>query len=194
MAAVVNMPGPVIWQGCEYASVLQGAEYALIMPQYHEYGLIKLNMLEYACIYLNKQGSEYRRILNVSDAVDSIRSLCKLLRSYRERERIQNTVKHLRLSVLQKEESPSASAQPDIFQGRRGFGQLEHFDRHFIKNTRKKGPIEKHFEVFSPRYYILNGKSNPRMDTMRAFYSKIRTHFFNFLKSTGEASPLVARQ
>ena len=95
---------------------------------------------------------------------------------------------------MQKEESPSASAQPDIFQGRRGFGQLEHFDRHFIKNTRKKGPIEKHFEVFSPRYYILNGKSNPRMDTMRAFYSKIRTHFFNFLKNTGEASPLVARQ
>ena len=54
MAAVLNMPGLVIWQGCEYASVLQGAEYALIMPQYHEYGLIKLNMLEYACIYLNK--------------------------------------------------------------------------------------------------------------------------------------------
>ena len=40
-----------------------------------EYGLIMLNMLEYA------------RILNVSDAVHSIRSLCKLLSSYRERER-----------------------------------------------------------------------------------------------------------
>ena len=44
-----------------------------------EYGLIMLNMLEYA------------RILNVSDAVHSIRSLCKLLSSYRERERGRET-------------------------------------------------------------------------------------------------------
>ena len=28
-----------------------------------------LNMLEYSCIYLDKQNSEYARILNVSDAV-----------------------------------------------------------------------------------------------------------------------------
>ena len=34
MAAVLNMPELVIWQGFEYAGVLQGAEYALIMPQY----------------------------------------------------------------------------------------------------------------------------------------------------------------
>ena len=76
-----------------------------------EYGLIMLNMLEYA------------RILNVSDAVHSIRSLCKLLSSYRERERererdretqrhrerhrdrdrerrVQDTVIHLRWIVL----------------------------------------------------------------------------------------------
>ena len=44
-----------------------------------EYGLIMLNMLEYA------------RILNVSDAVHNIRSLCKLLSSYRERERERDT-------------------------------------------------------------------------------------------------------
>ena len=44
-----------------------------------EYGLIMLNMLEYA------------GILNVSDAVHSIRSLCKLLSSYRERERGRET-------------------------------------------------------------------------------------------------------
>ena len=54
-----------------------------------EYVLIVLNMLEYA------------RILNVPDAVHGIRSLCKLLRSYRDRDR--DTVKHLRWSVLQKE-------------------------------------------------------------------------------------------
>ena len=31
----------------------------------HQYALIMLNMLEYASIYLNKQSSEYGRILNV---------------------------------------------------------------------------------------------------------------------------------
>ena len=40
-----------------------------------EYALIMLNMPEYACTYLNKQNSEYAKILNVSDAVYSIRSL-----------------------------------------------------------------------------------------------------------------------
>ena len=43
-------------------------------------------MLEYACIDLNKHSSEYARILNVSDAVHSIRSLYKLLSSCRDRD------------------------------------------------------------------------------------------------------------
>ena len=68
----------------------------------HEYALITLNMIEYAGIYLKKQGGKYARILNVSDAVHSIRSLYKLLSSYQDR-CIQNTAKHLRWSVLQKE-------------------------------------------------------------------------------------------
>ena len=50
-----------------------------------EYTLIMLNMLEYTWIYLNKQSSEYARLVNVSDAVRSIRSLYKLLSSYRDR-------------------------------------------------------------------------------------------------------------
>ena len=45
------------------------------VTQGSEYALITLNMFEYACIYLNKQSSEYARIPNVSDAVHSIRSL-----------------------------------------------------------------------------------------------------------------------
>ena len=57
--------------------------------------LITLNIIEYADLYLKKQSVEYLRIiLNVSDAVHSIKSL-NLLSSYRDR-RIQNTVKHLR--------------------------------------------------------------------------------------------------
>ena len=56
-------------------------------------------MLEYAWIYLHKQSSEYARIFNVSDAVQSIRWLYKLLISYLDK-RIQNTVKHLKWNVL----------------------------------------------------------------------------------------------
>ena len=58
------------------------------------YALITLNMIEYADVYLKKQSAEYARIiLNVSDAVHSIRSL-NLLSSYWDK-RIHNTVKHL---------------------------------------------------------------------------------------------------
>ena len=49
-----------------------------------EYALIALNMIEYAGIYLKNQHSEYARTLNVSDSVHSIRSLYKLLSSYRD--------------------------------------------------------------------------------------------------------------
>ena len=47
---------------------------------------------------------------------------------------------------------PHAGAQPEIFQGRGGFVEPGHFDKHFVKNTRKKDPAEKNFGVFSPRY------------------------------------------
>ena len=50
-----------------------------------EYASITLSMLEYASIYLKKQSAEYGTILNVSDAVDIIRSLYKLLSSHRDR-------------------------------------------------------------------------------------------------------------
>ena len=75
-----------------------------------------VNRLEYASIYANKQSSEYARILNVSVTIHRIRSLFKLLSSYRDRgvqitkelsrqRRIQNTIKHLRCSVLQKKKN-----------------------------------------------------------------------------------------
>ena len=89
---VLNMPGLRIWQGHEYARVTQDAKFelALIMSQYvWVYTLLTLNMIAYAGIYQKKQSAEYARILNVSDAVHSIRS----------QRCIQNTVKHLRWSV-----------------------------------------------------------------------------------------------
>ena len=38
---------------------------------------------------------------------------------------------------------PHAGAQPEIFQGRGGFVELGHFDKHFVKNTRKKARMGK---------------------------------------------------
>ena len=49
----------------------------------------------------------------VMPGADCIWSLYKLLGSYRDR-RTQNAAKHLRWSVLQKEQCPSADMQPYI--------------------------------------------------------------------------------
>ena len=48
------------------------------------------------------------------------------------------------LSVLQ----CTTGAQPDIFHGRGGFVKLEHFDKHFIKKSRKTAPQGKILEFF----------------------------------------------
>ena len=41
-----------------------------------------------------------------------------------------------------------AGAQPEIFQGRGGFVESGHFDKHFDKNTRKERPAGKSFGIF----------------------------------------------
>ena len=42
----------------------------------------------------------------------------------------------------------NTGAQPEIFQGRGGFVNLGHFDKYFIKKSRKKAPQGKILEVF----------------------------------------------
>ena len=87
--------------------------------------------------------------------------------------------------------SMKTGAQPEIFQGRGYFVKLGHFEKQFLKHVKKKGPAGKKFGFFLPRYsqnYILNGKFNLRMDTIRAFFSKIRALFY-FQKTAGEAPP-----
>ena len=108
-----------------------------------EYALIMLNILEYACIYLNKLSFEYVRTLNVSDAVHSIRLLYTLPSSYREREREREKERERE----REREAYSENCQK-ILQDRRGFMELRHFHKHFIKNKRKKDIAGKHFEVF----------------------------------------------
>ena len=67
-----------------------------------EYTSITLNIIEYADIYLKNQRTEHARILKVSDAVHSTKSLYILLSSSQNRH-IQNTAKHFRWSISQKE-------------------------------------------------------------------------------------------
>ena len=78
-------------QGLEYGKVvnmrglfrvLNMHEYALKNINMREYVLIMLNVLMYSWIYLNKQSFVFDRILNVSNAVKNIMSLCNLLSSY----------------------------------------------------------------------------------------------------------------
>ena len=76
--------------------------------------------------------------------------------------------------------------QTEIFQGRGGFVELGHFDKHFIKNTRKKkgpqGKILEFFHLDTVKNYIFDKKFKPKMDTIRAFFSNLG-HFFQFSKS-----------
>ena len=43
-----------------------------------------------------------------------------------------------------------AGPQPEFFQGKGGFMELGHFNKHFVKNKQKKGPPGKNFGIFSP--------------------------------------------
>ena len=94
---------------------------------------------------------------------------------------------------MQKEESPSASAQPDIFQDRRGFGQLEHFNRHFIKNTRKKRP---HRETFWSFFSQILLKTTFWMESLTQGWTQWGPfipksgHIFQFSKKCREGIPL----
>ena len=72
--------------------------------------------------------------------------------------------------------------QKEIFQGREGFVELEHFDKHFVK-SKKKETAGKTFGVFSPRYsenYFLNGKFKAKTDTARVFLFQNQGTFFDF--------------
>ena len=118
-----------------------------------------LDMHEYTCIYLNKQSSEYARM------------------TYRELIHIQNTVKHLRWSFLQKQYYLSAAKQPEVSQGRVGFVDLAHFDKYFIQNTRRKGPQENNLEVFflntlKPTFWMENVTQICKYTNIQKNYNK----------------------
>ena len=69
-----------------------------------------------------------------------------------------------------------------------GIVELGHFDKHFDKNKRKRGPVRKDFVCILTE---IMKKFNPMIDKIRAFLSKIRTFFSIFIKGT-ETSPLLS--
>ena len=71
--------------------------------------------------------------------------------------------------------------------------ELGHFDKRFVKKNKKKGLAGKKFLVFPPRYfkkYILNGRFNTSMDTIRAFFQNQGIFFSIFKKGQGRLPTL----
>ena len=145
-------------------------------------------MLKYACIYLDKQSSKYSKIMNVPDAVHSIRSLYKLLSCYQG---LSVQCKIFKMECFTKRVMPEWRHASRYFSRQWRFcGTRKIWQTLQQKNKKKR---EKHLGVFSPRYsyiHILNERYTPKMDTIRAFFSRIGL-FFTF--STKQSSPLDVR-
>ena len=76
----------------------------------------------------------------------------------------------------------NAGGQPENFPGSESFVELGHFNKLSVKNTRLKSSLGNILEFFlldTLKNYILKGKFNPKMDTIRTFFPKSR-HFFDF--------------
>ena len=134
------------------------------------------------------------RVLNVAHAVHSIRSLYKLLSSYRDRE-VSRSLSNIYDGVFHKKNNNWMQAHNQTFlmaweiSWNQGTLISISSKTHFVK----KGPRGKYLGVFSSRYsenYILNGKFNPKIDTIRAFFPKIRALFSNFKKEQGRPPSL----
>ena len=67
--------------------------------------------------------------------------------------------------------------------------ELRYFDKHFVKNARKKGPAWRNFRVFCPRYsynYILDTMNTIRWIQSEPFFQNQST-FFDFQKREAKA-------
>ena len=111
-------------------------------------------MIEYADIYLKKtkQSAEHARTMNVSDAVaqDHYTNYWAVTETETYSEHCQT----LKMECFAKGKMPECRCATKNFsgQGRRGFVEIAHFDKHFVKSTKKRDPAGKHFISFSPKY------------------------------------------
>ena len=80
-----------------------------------------------------------------------------------------------------------------IFQGRRGFVKLGHFDKCLSKTQVKKVLQRKILELFLlDTLKITFGRFKPRVDTITGPFFQNQGTFFDFQKSVGESSPFSA--
>ena len=121
-----------------------------------QYASVLLNIIEYTYIYLKTQSAEYARILNMSDVVHSIRSMYKLLSSYRDRD-VFRTLSNIEDGAFCKKNIPECRCAIRNVSWKgvgewEGVVDLEELDKKVVKNNRKRDPARKHFEVSSARY------------------------------------------
>ena len=74
-----------------------------------------------------------------------------------------------------------AGAQPELFLGWGGFAEPGHFDKHFVKSTKKQAKIVEFFVLNTVKTTFQMKKINPKMDTISVFFPKLE-HLFRFSK------------
>ena len=92
------------------------------------------------------------------------------------------------------------SMQPKQFHdGREGFVKFGHFDKHFVKNLKKKCSAGENLTNFTPRFsqnYILNCKFNLNDKHNHVLVFQNQSNYFDFQKRGGKisllCSPVVA--
>ena len=84
-----------------------------------------------------------------------------------------------------------AGGQREIFQGRRGFVECGHFDKHFVKNRRKRGSAGKSFVVFFSYTFWMENLTQ-RWIQSGPFFPK-SGHFSIFKKGQGRSTTLLLR-
>ena len=138
-------------------------------------------MLKYACIYLDKQSSKYSKIMNVPDAVHSIRSLYKLLSCYQG---LSVQCKIFKMECFTKRVMPEWRHASRYFSRQWRFcGTRKIWQTLQQKNKKKR---EKHLGVFSPRYsyiHILNERYTPKDGHNQGLLLKNRVIFHIFNKA-----------
>ena len=84
-------------------------------------------------------------------------------------------------------------AQPEIFQGRTGFLEQKHFDKHFMHDIQKKGSAGKKCLAFSSRYslnWISSENLIPKCTQTGQFFPILEYFFVYFQKRQGKPPTL----
>ena len=119
------------------------------------------------------------------DPVHSVRSLCKLLSSYRGRDVFKTLSKIKRERFAQRIMLEGTFATRNISGQESGwFVELRHFDKHFVKTQEKEALQGNILKVFLLEKFVhFEWKSQPKDEYKQGFFSKIRTLLSIFKKN-----------